>query len=232
MPIGNGEVGLNAWVEEDGDLLFYIARTDAWSEISRLLKLGRIRVRFSPNPFAKGKPFVQELKLREGRIEIAAGAPGRRVTLSLFVDARCPVIHIVGQSDQPVTVRASLETWRKERHVLAGDELQSTWTMQQAPPDVPVWESGDIVETRPAITVTWYHRNAYSIVPLTLKHQGLEEFKSLVADPLVNRTFGGRILARDFKSDGPDALRSLDDAPLPRAGGGALRADRVARRSG
>ena len=44
MPIGNGEVGLNVWVEEDGDLLFYIARTDAWSECNRLLKLGRIRV--------------------------------------------------------------------------------------------------------------------------------------------------------------------------------------------
>ncbi len=210
MPIGNGEVGLNAWVEEDGDLLFYIARTDAWSEISRLLKLGRIRVRLSPNPFAKGKPFVQELKLREGRIEITAGTPGSRVTLSLFVDARHPVIHVVGQSDQPVTARVSLEMWRKERHVLAGDELQSTWTMQQAPADVPVWESADTVQ-RPAnaSVINWYHRNAYSIVPLTLKHQGLEEFAKLVADPLANRTFGGRVVARDFKADGPDALRSL-----------------------
>jgi len=29
MPLGNGEVGVNLWVEPDGDLLFYIARTDA-----------------------------------------------------------------------------------------------------------------------------------------------------------------------------------------------------------
>ncbi len=135
MPIGNGEVGLNAWVEEDGDLLFYIARTDAWSEISRLLKLGRVRVSLSPNPFRKGQPIIQELKLRDGRIEIAAGEPGRRVTLSLFVDALAPVIHVIGQSDQPITVRASLEGWRTERRVLAGEELQSTWTMQQAPPE-------------------------------------------------------------------------------------------------
>jgi hypothetical protein len=210
MPIGNGEVGLNAWVEEDGDLLFYIARTDAWSEISRLLKLGRIRVHMSPNPLRKGMPFVQELKLRDGRIEIASGAPGSRVTLSLFVDARYPVIHVVGQSDQPLTVRASLEMWRMERHVLAGDELQSTWTMQQAPPDVPVWESADKLGVPARATdVTWYHRNAYSIVPLTLKHQGLGEFATLVADPLVNRTFGGRIVARDFRADGPDAIASL-----------------------
>jgi hypothetical protein len=214
MPIGNGEVGLNAWVEEGGDLLFYIARTDAWSEISRLLKLGRIRVRFSSGPFAKGTPFVQELKLREGRIEIAAGAPGNRLTLSLLVDARFPVIHLVGESEQPITVRASLESWRTERHLLSGDELQSTWTMQQAPADVPVWESGDVIEPQPANTVTWFHRNAFSIVPLTLKHQGLEEFKGLVTDPLVNRTFGGRILARGFKADDAAGIRT--DAPTRR----------------
>jgi hypothetical protein len=84
--------------------------------------------------------------------------------------------------------------------------------MQQAPPDVPVWESGDVVEAQPADAVTWYHRNAYSIVPLTLKHQGLEEFGRLVADPLANRTFGGRVLARDFKADGAAAIRSASPA--------------------
>ena len=50
MPIGNGDIGLNVWVDEGGDLLFYLAKTDAWSENARLLKLGRVRVRLSPNP--------------------------------------------------------------------------------------------------------------------------------------------------------------------------------------
>ena len=94
MPIGNGEVGLNVWVEENGDLLFYIARTDAWSECNRLLKLGRIRVSLSPNPFAKGKPFRQELKLRDGQIVITAGD----ATLRVFVDANAPVIYVTGES--------------------------------------------------------------------------------------------------------------------------------------
>jgi len=208
MPIGNGEVGLNAWVEEDGDLLFYLARTDAWSEISRLLKLGRIRVSITPNPFASGEPFVQRLKLRAGRIEIMAGSGDGRVALSLFVDSRYPVVHIVGESERPVTVRVALETWRTAKHVLSGDELQSTWTMQQAPPGVEVWESGDTVEAAPAGTVTWYHRNAYSIVPLSLKQQGLARFAALVADPLVNRTFGGRIVGQGFTADGAAAIRT------------------------
>ena len=42
MPIGNGEIGANMWVEENGALLFYLSTTDAWSENCRLLKLGKI----------------------------------------------------------------------------------------------------------------------------------------------------------------------------------------------
>ena len=37
MPLGNGEVALNAWVEPSGDLRFYIARTDSWDDNGRLV---------------------------------------------------------------------------------------------------------------------------------------------------------------------------------------------------
>ena len=32
MPLGNGDIGLNVWTEQNGDVLFYIGKTDAWSE--------------------------------------------------------------------------------------------------------------------------------------------------------------------------------------------------------
>ncbi len=73
MPLGNGDVGLNLWIEGDGDLLFYIGKTDAWDENCRLLKLGRIRVTLDPNPFRKGMPFRQELRLEAGEVVIHAG---------------------------------------------------------------------------------------------------------------------------------------------------------------
>ena len=189
MPIGNGEVGLSVWVEADGDLLFYISRTDSWSECNRLLKLGRVRLRLSPNPFAAGQPFRQELKLRDGRIEIQAGD----VSLSVFVDAEAPVVYVTGRSQTPREVTASYESWRTEKRVLKGDELASSWTMQAAPPEHEVWESADIITNSPANSVLAYHRNADSIVPLTLKHQGLESVANLVRDPLVDRTFGARM---------------------------------------
>lgn len=209
MPIGNGEVGLNVWVEEDGDLRFYLARTDAWSETSRLLKLGGVRVALTPNPFAKGAPFRQELKLRGGRIEIAAAA----VRLKVFVDARAPVIHVVGESPQPLAVTATLEGWRTERKVLTGEELVSSWTMQAGPPEIEVWESADVVKAADD-AVTWYHRNEHSCVPLTLRIQSLDPFAHLVPDPILHRTFGGVMTAPGFSHEGGKALKS--SAPVTR----------------
>ncbi|MCX6898523.1 MAG: DUF5703 domain-containing protein [Verrucomicrobia bacterium] len=207
MPIGNGEVGLNVWVEEGGDLRFYIARTDAWSEASRLMKLGGVRVSLTPNPFAKGAPFRQELTLRDGRIEIAAGD----ARLTVFVDANAPVIHVGGESKRPLGVKAALECWRTEKKVLTGGELGSSWTMQAGPPEIEVWESADVVKDA-TDAVTWYHRNGHSCVPLTLKHQSLEQFAHLVKDPILHRTFGGSMAAVGFAKDGATTLKSA--APM------------------
>lgn len=203
MPIGNGEVGLNVWVEADGDLVFYISRTDAWSECSRLLKLGRVRVKLSPNPFAKGIPFQQRLKLRDGQIVISAGDE----TLHVFVDAGAPVIYVTGAGRTPRTVTATIESWRTEKRVLTGQELASSWTMQGAPAGIKVWESADVFTNSPG-SVTWYHRNEYSIVPLTLKQQGLESLAGLVPDPLLYRTFGGRMAGVGFVSEDDHTLKT------------------------
>ena len=207
MPIGNGEVGLNVWVEANGDLRFYISRTDAWSECNRLLKLGCVRVQLSPNPFVNGINFRQTLKLRDGQIEITAGD----ATLRVFVDAEAPVIFVVGFGQSPRTVTATLENWRTEKRVLTGEELASSWTMQEAPARIEVWESADVVVSTPA-SVTWYHRNEYSIVPLALKHQGLESLAHLVRDPLLQRTFGGRMTGPGFVSEGSHTLKSARPA--------------------
>jgi Domain of unknown function (DUF5703)/Glycosyl hydrolase family 95 catalytic domain len=204
MPLGNGEVGLNLWVEPNGDLVFYMARTDDWSECCRLLKLGRVRVSLSPNPFANAKSLRQELKLREGQVVISAGD----TTLRVFVDANAPVIYVVVRSRTPRAVTATWETWRTTRHVLAGQELESSWTMHEAPAFIKVWESADVVTNCAPDAVLAYHRNAYSVVPLTLKQQSLETLAGLIADPLRNRTFGARMAGRDFVADGPNILHS------------------------
>ncbi len=48
MPLGNGDLALNVWTEQNGDIMLLIAKSDAWSENGQLLKLGRIRVHLTP----------------------------------------------------------------------------------------------------------------------------------------------------------------------------------------
>src|SRR3954462_7960953 len=59
MPCGGGDIGLNVWVEK-GELLLYISKSGCFDENNALLKLGRIRVKCTPNAF-DGKNFKQEL---------------------------------------------------------------------------------------------------------------------------------------------------------------------------
>jgi len=93
MPLGNGDVGLNVWVEP-GALCFYISKTDAWSDNGRLLKLGRVRITLDPNPFVDGGPFRQSLTLRKGAVEISAGPEGKTISPRVWVDANRPVVMV------------------------------------------------------------------------------------------------------------------------------------------
>ena len=45
MPIGNGDIAANVWVEPSGDLVLLLSKSDAWDEVSRLCKLGRLRIK-------------------------------------------------------------------------------------------------------------------------------------------------------------------------------------------
>lgn len=71
MPCGGGDIGMNVWVE-DGDLLIYISRSGTFDELNSFPKLGRIRITMSPNPLENPDHFHQELKLKEGYVEIKA----------------------------------------------------------------------------------------------------------------------------------------------------------------
>jgi hypothetical protein len=200
MPLGNGEVGINLWVEENGDLLFYIGRSDSLSEISRLLKVGQVRVSLSPNPFVTGAPFRQELKLSDGVCEITAGEDEKKVALRVFVESDRPVVHVLGQSASPLTVKATVESWRTQRRAVAkGDEQGSAWSLREAP--FELYESADVFPDAGEDAAAWYHRNEESVAfPSTIQHQSLESVADKARDPLLRRTFGGWLTGAQFKS--------------------------------
>lgn len=69
MPCGEGDIGMNVWVE-NGDLLIYLSRSGTFDELNSFPKLGRLRFSLDPNPFLEYQDFKQELKLEEGEVEI------------------------------------------------------------------------------------------------------------------------------------------------------------------
>ncbi|MEW6071382.1 MAG: DUF5703 domain-containing protein [Planctomycetota bacterium] len=207
MPLGNGEVAVNAWIEPNGDIVFYLGRTDSWDEHGRLLKIGRIRVHIEPNPLAGGAPFRQTLRLADATLEARAGEGEGTTVLRLWVDARDPVVHVTVDSPLSCTATAALELWRTERAALPSLEVSDVMLDRSRPDSMhaPVIVEPDTVLDGGTDRIGWFHHNARSAGPaVTARIQGL----ALPADgdPLLGRTFGAVVLA--------DSARRLDERRL------------------
>jgi len=193
MPIGDGELVANVWVEKaTGDLLFLIGRTDSLSEVSRMLKLGRVRVHFDPSPFKNASNFEHRLDLLKGRILVRGGSSD----LALCVDARTHAVLVSGRFKSPSKVQVTLETWRNQARTIPKEEQGSAWSVHDAP--FPLVESADVFVSGTR-DVTWYHRNETSVVPKLWENQSLTGLKGTF-DPLLHRTFGGRISGNGFSA--------------------------------
>ncbi|HTI09235.1 MAG TPA: DUF5703 domain-containing protein [Puia sp.] len=194
MPLGNGDIGLNAWVDPGGDLLFYISKTDAWGDQVTpdmdpwmrqggiLSKLGLVRVSFTQQgaPQRKrergrdvgAKAFRQVLHLRQGEIGIQEGEGPSALTLRIWVDANHPVIRVEAESGQPVSVKVTLDDWRLQER------------------DTILKEGKD--------NITWYHRNRPA------------GDKALPDSSLADITFGGVI-------HGPGLVRNDENRLVSRS---------------
>ncbi len=194
MPLGNGDIGLNVWVEEGGDLQFYISKADAFDSNHVNRKLGKIRVALKPNPFAAGLPFRQTLDLQNARISVQAGKTGEVVSLEVWVDANRPVIHLRGQSELPIETQVSIESIRPQRQV---ENLASAYT-QPAPPDVLLADKAD--------RLLWCFRNESSIWSANLLQEGSGELAKKMKDPLLHRTFGALARGTGLLRKSPNGL--------------------------
>ncbi|MEX2567591.1 MAG: DUF5703 domain-containing protein [Cyclobacteriaceae bacterium] len=210
MPAGNGDIGINLWVEENGDLLFYLSKTDAWSENARLLKLGKVRLSLSPNPFQTGNPFLQELILRDGVIHIEAGKKEEKVSIDVWVDANRPVVELDLKSKKKISATVTTEPWRQEQREISDDvEIHSAYGLKSI-----VVEKDTILDNDKE-NLIWVHRNERSIWKENIKMQGLEGFIEKGKDPLLHNTFGALIHSEQLqktsaeKSETREALNSL-----------------------
>ena len=206
MPAGNGDVSLNVWTEgATGSVCFYIGKTDSWDETGRLLKIGKVRIRIEPNPFADGRAFVQRLDLRSAAVEVAAGEGRDAASVRVWADANRPAVRVEARVPRTSVVTATIEPWRLAPEVIQ-DSLVSGLNYY---PEIfgPTVVSPDVVVDDPAGRVVWYHRNPETpSFARNLTMQGLEG--AGIADPLKDRIFGAIMEGEGFAKQGTKALAS------------------------
>lgn len=199
MPCGGGDIGLNVWTEKD-EVLFYLARSGTFDENNTLLKLGRVRLHLSPNPFHQGT-FKQELKLQDGAVYIEATNEEISTKIKLWVDVFAPIIHVDVTADKPVQVTATYENWRHKDRITKGKENNAN-SYKWAPPSDVITKM-DMVDYEGANGVLFYHQNGDSTVfDVSLKQQGLAGVKKQLVDPLSNLTFGGCMVGEGMERAG------------------------------
>ena len=187
MPCGGGDIGLNVWVE-NGDLLFYMSRSGTFDENNAFLKLGRVRVHLSPNPF-EGKVFQQKLNLQDGSVYIEGENDGLKVNIHLWVDVFRPVVHLSISSNKPVETHAGYETWRYHDYLLQGKANNANSYKWGAPKDLKTLKDSINFQDN---TVLFVHRNKKeTIFDVTVNEQKMESVKDEMFNPLKNLTFGG-----------------------------------------
>lgn len=192
MPIGNGDITANVWVEKGGDLMLYIGKSDTWSEATRLLKVGRIKVKLSPSPFGEDLNYVQTLNLYKGEINIAAGAKGNRVNIRLWIDANQPVIRIETKSEKDISISCTTELMRPKQFILSPESHVASSFRGVTDGPVKLSESADALVGMPG-RVEWYHRNETSLYGIILAKQNASGLIGKYPDPYINRTFGAAI---------------------------------------
>ncbi len=199
MPCGGGDIGLNVWVE-NGDLLVYLSRSGAFDELNGMPKLGRLRATLSPNPFGAGGQFRQELRLREGFVEVLGERGGVRATVTLWVDVFRPAVHIAVHSTQPTKVTAAYESWRLADREQAPDEMGPNRSYIGAPERALV--RADRVSFH-GDAVRFVHRDeGRTAFDMVVAQQGLQGVKQRLWNPLSGLTFGGSFYGRDFVAAG------------------------------
>jgi len=185
-PIGNGDVALNAWTEQNGDIVLLLAKSDAWSENGQLLKLGRVRVRLTPNPFVAPAAFAQTLKLETGEIQIQGGKSVARI----WVDANRPVIHLEVESEESVQLEVKSELWRTKTYHLGQRAVSQAGFFEWGNNPNGLTFDPDTVLPAQNNYVTWCHFNSNSIYPLVFEREHLESLLPKYPDPLLHRCFG------------------------------------------
>ena len=201
IPLGNGEMGANVWVEADGGVRMLLSRTDALSEMYRLLKTGLYCLRLTPNPF--NEKTESHFSLSDAALTITAGD----VSIRLYMDMYAPCLRVSVASKAPVDVTVEAVNYRSEE--ASWNEDFSGFHLWKAPYTFP--ESADITFSAPGMTGL-YHHNRTSCYTHTLEQQDLAHAAG--EDPMLNRIFGSAACADMETVDGKLTVKGVTEQKI------------------
>jgi hypothetical protein len=206
LPLGNGDLAANVWVEPTGDLVLLLGKSDAWDENSTNCKLGRLRV--STGVPATGA-FRIALDTEAGEVTAAWGPAGSEVRLRVWVDAHHPIIHVETDSTTPTVQTVALETWRDAERTVE-PETSDLFKNLDGPPPFPTVQRPDVVEEGLSDRLRWYHANVlpdHDGVAINLGLQGLAGKVPDFVHPLQGRIFGAEVEGPGFTAAGPRRIQ-------------------------
>ncbi len=191
MPLGNGDIAAGVYAIENNDLYLLLAKNDAFTHNGDIFKTGRVRITICPNPFEKGKPFLQTMNLENGSVEIEAGS----VRLRIWTDANRPVYHVEVNSPEEIDVTAAPEFWDRfdacgfNNFDVTGSNTQEG-SATSPTQDVRLDKDGNIL---------WYYAvGDRSVYATDMEYYGVEEMISKYPDPYGHNTFGNLLESPDL----------------------------------
>lgn len=185
MPLGNGDIGLNVWVESSGDLLFYISKVNAFDSEHLLPKLGRLRISCVPAPDIT--KFRQELCLEDATIRITMDD----LEWAIRVDAETNNIVLTGNGQVDRKAKVVLETLRP---------------LQPADKTLPDKGCVGVRFDNETDVLAWAYRNMSSVWAERIKEQNSASFVAKVKDPILHRTSGGYVSGKGFIRENKTSL--------------------------
>lgn len=190
MPLGNGDIAAGVYAIEDGDLYLLLSKNDAFTHNGDIFKTGRVRISLKPNPFVKGKSFLQTMDMQTGSIQIEADD----VKISIWADVNRPVYHIEVDSHNEIEVKAEPEFWKRFDQCIfnnfdVSDENKQVDTSAPTQ-DVRVDKNGKII---------WYYAvGDRSVFESDMKYYDVENMIGKYPDPYIHNTFGNLLESPDL----------------------------------
>ena len=195
LPLGNGEIGANVWTCGH-DLFVLLSKTDAWSELGRLLKVGLLRIR--PEHGCFNEKTVCRLDMRRGELNLSADG----IHVYAYVDANAPVCRVEIAFDDAAGCSAEWMNYR-EKPFIPDTADNSNYAMNPEDPSAPplcgICESADQLY-EDGRGIGQFHRNSASCYEFTMKRQMLDDFPG--RDPLLGLTFGAYVRAEGMLPEG------------------------------